>query len=59
MDGWPSSRVHGGSLWDMDHIKPLIEGGGECGMENLRTLCWKCHKAETAELRKRMKESKP
>lgn len=56
--GWTKSRVLGGSLWDMDHIKPVIEGGGECGMDNLRTLCIKCHKAETAALRKRMKEAK-
>jgi hypothetical protein len=55
-DGWPARRVHNESLWDMDHIKPVIEGGGECGMDNLRTLCIKCHKAETAKLRKRMKD---
>ncbi len=41
------------SLWDADHIVPVVEGGGECDLENLRTLCLKCHRAATAELRKR------
>ena len=30
-------------LWDADHILPVAEGGGECGLENLRTLCLRCH----------------
>jgi 5-methylcytosine-specific restriction endonuclease McrA len=38
----------------MDHIVPVIEGGGGCGLDNLRTLCRKCHVEETAALRKRM-----
>lgn len=41
------------SLWDADHIVPVVEGGGECDLGNLRTLCLKCHRAATAELRKR------
>jgi len=41
------------SLWDADHIVPVVEGGGECDLANLRTLCLKCHRAATAELRKR------
>jgi len=41
------------SLWDADHIVPVIEGGGECDLANIRTLCLKCHRAATAELRKR------
>lgn len=36
--------------WDMDHTIPVIEGGGECGLENLRTLCILCHKKVTKEL---------
>ena len=27
------------SLWDADHIIPVVEGGGECDLENIRTLC--------------------
>ena len=41
------------TLWDADHILPVVEGGGECDLENIRTLCLKCHRAATAELRKR------
>ena len=43
------------SLWDADHILPVAEGGGECDLENLRTLCLMCHREATAELRRRMK----
>jgi 5-methylcytosine-specific restriction endonuclease McrA len=43
------------SLWDADHIVPVAEGGGECDLSNLRTLCLKCHRQATAELRKRLK----
>ena len=42
------------SLWAADHILPVIEGGGECGLENMRTLCIWCHKKVTAELRARL-----
>lgn len=38
------------SLWDADHIVPVIKGGGGCGLENYRTLCQPCHKKETARL---------
>lgn len=39
-------------VWEMDHITPLIEGGGD-GLDNLRTLCLACHRSETLELRQR------
>jgi 5-methylcytosine-specific restriction endonuclease McrA len=29
----------------------VVEGGGECDPENIRTLCLKCHRAATARLR--------
>lgn len=48
----PKSRQ---SLWDADHIVPVVEGGGECDLTNLRTLCLKCHRAVTAALRQRMR----
>ena len=41
------------SLWDADHIVPVVEGGGECDLQNIQTLCLKCHRLRTAELRKR------
>jgi 5-methylcytosine-specific restriction endonuclease McrA len=43
------------TLWDADHILPVAEGGGECDLENLRTLCLPCHREVTAELRRRLK----
>ena len=43
------------SLWDADHVIPVVEGGGECDLANIRTLCLKCHRAATAELRARLK----
>jgi 5-methylcytosine-specific restriction protein A len=42
------------SLWDADHSIPVAEGGGECDLANMRTLCLKCHRAATSELRKRL-----
>jgi 5-methylcytosine-specific restriction protein A len=42
------------SLWDADHIVPVAEGGGECDLSNMRTLCLKCHRQVTVELRRRM-----
>ena len=41
-------------LWDADHIVPVVEGGGECDLSNMRTLCLKCHRAATAALRGRL-----
>jgi 5-methylcytosine-specific restriction endonuclease McrA len=38
-------------LWDADHILPVSKGGGECGLDNLRTLCLRCHRLVTAKLR--------
>lgn len=49
---------HKGS-WDADHIVPVCEGGGECSLSNLRTLCIPCHKAVTAELAARRAKPKP
>lgn len=45
--------VKAGDLYDIDHIVPVCEGGGCCGLDNLRTLCLFCHKKETAKLAKR------
>jgi len=44
-------------LWDADHIVAVAEGGGECDLSNLRTLCLKCHRATTAALRVRLRTS--
>jgi len=38
------------SLWEADHVVPVVEGGGGCGLDNLRTLCIPCHREATAAL---------
>jgi 5-methylcytosine-specific restriction protein A len=40
------------SLWDADHIVPVMLGGGECDLSNMRTLCLKCHRSRHAEARR-------
>ena len=52
---WGLTRLQRSSLWDADHIVPVAEGGGECDLENIRTLCLHCHRQATAELRERLK----
>lgn len=47
------------SLWDADHIVPVAEGGGECDLSNMRTLCLLCHREATAALRLRLAARKP
>ncbi|HEX4770969.1 MAG TPA: HNH endonuclease signature motif containing protein [Bryobacteraceae bacterium] len=42
------------SLWDADHILPVSQGGGECDLDNMRTLCLKCHRARTIAMRVRL-----
>ncbi|KAL5009114.1 hypothetical protein ScPMuIL_014695 [Solemya velum] len=37
-----------GQFWHADHIKPVWEGGGQCDIDNLRTLCVICHQKVTA-----------
>lgn len=46
-------------LWEADHIVPVVEGGGGCGLDGYRTLCIRCHKKATRELRARLKAAHP
>jgi len=46
------------SLWDADHIIPVAEGGGECDLDNIRTLCLRCHCVATNALRERIRKAK-
>lgn len=55
---WGLKPFQRASLWDADHIVPVIEGGGECDLENIRTLCVRCHRLVTAELRQRRKANR-
>ena len=46
------------SFWDADHILPVAEGGGQCDLTNMQTLCLLCHRKATAGLRERLKKRK-
>lgn len=54
--GWGDDQVR--HTWEADHIVPVAEGGGQCGLENYRTLCLVCHRRETAELARRRAEAR-
>ncbi len=38
-----------GNLWHADHVVPVHLGGGECGLDNIRSLCVLCHSRVSAE----------
>lgn len=38
-----------GTCWQADHIIPVYMGGGQCDLDNLRTLCAACHRKVTSE----------
>ena len=46
--GYDRYRLDRLILWEMDHVQPVIEGGGGTGLENLQTLCVPCQKRKTA-----------
>ncbi len=50
---WNLTRMNRKTLWDADHILPVVEGGGECDLSNIRTLCLRCHREVTQALRER------
>jgi 5-methylcytosine-specific restriction protein A len=58
MRHWGFSTRMRKSLWDADHILPVTEGGGECDLDNIRTLCLRCHRSVTAQLRERIRRAK-
>ncbi len=53
-----ASRRTASHEWQADHIVPVAEGGGSCGLDNLRTLCTDCHRKETAKLAARRAEAR-
>jgi 5-methylcytosine-specific restriction enzyme A len=55
---WDLESYTGRSLWEADHIVPVVEGGGECDLSNLRTLCLRCHRMATLGLRLRRAEAR-
>ena len=55
---WGLAKRHRKSLWDADHIVPVAEGGGECDLNNIRTLYLRCHREATRQLRVRLRPVK-
>jgi len=60
----PSKKVYSSASYEagkhyaeVDHIIPVEEGGGSCGLDNLQTLCHNCHVAKSA-LQKKTKAEK-
>ncbi|XP_053170439.1 DNA annealing helicase and endonuclease ZRANB3 isoform X2 [Scomber japonicus] len=47
-----------GGFWQVDHIRPVYSGGGQCSLDNLQTLCTVCHKARTAKQAKERSQMK-
>ncbi|XP_028286198.1 DNA annealing helicase and endonuclease ZRANB3 [Parambassis ranga] len=47
-----------GDFWQVDHIRPVYSGGGQCSLDNLQTLCTVCHKARTAQQAKERSQSR-
>jgi hypothetical protein len=58
LNHWDLVVYTGRSLWEADHIVPVVEGGGECDLSNLRTLCLRCHRMATLGLRLRRAEAR-
>lgn len=58
LEFWGLKKSSRKSLWDADHIQPVSEGGGECDLANIRTLCLRCHRTATLELRERLRRKK-
>jgi len=58
MQQWGLKTVNRKSLWEADHIIPVVEGGGTCDLSNIRTLCLVCHRKATADLRTRLVSSR-
>lgn len=47
-----------GHFWQVDHIKPVYSGGGQCLLDNLQTLCAVCHRTRTAQQAKERSQVK-
>ena len=42
-------RLKAFASWDADHIVPVEQGGAVLGLDNIQTLCSRCHKRKTAQ----------
>ena len=46
------------TYWEAHHKLAVVEGGGECGLDDCRTQCVRCHKAQTRNLHRRLKRKR-
>ncbi len=53
--GFPGKKT---SIAEIDHLIPVVKGGGECDLSNLRVLCSKCHKQCSNELMEELRKAK-
>ena len=58
-DGWRCRQCGKAGRLEVDHIKPVSEGGSKFDMENLRTLCRGCHIELTARFNRNRKAPPP
>lgn len=56
-DGW-RERWKVVPHWQADHIIPVAEGGGLCGIDGYRSLCTACHRRETTALAMRLADKR-
>jgi 5-methylcytosine-specific restriction protein A len=52
-------RAPGGPYWEMDHKIPVANGGARLGLDNLQTLCLRCHYKKTADHARQRLKKKP
>jgi hypothetical protein len=52
---WGTAIYPGRQLHEIDHIQPVAEGGSN-EPSNLRVLCLKCHRGESAALNNRLRK---
>ncbi|MGB3390738.1 MAG: HNH endonuclease signature motif containing protein [Pseudaminobacter sp.] len=46
-DGWKCVQCDARGRLEVDHIKPIRDGGAPYDLENLQSLCPKCHARKT------------
>jgi 5-methylcytosine-specific restriction protein A len=49
-------QAPGAVTWEADHRVEVARGGGCCGLDNLVTLCWRCHRRKSAALPRLQRE---
>lgn len=45
------------TTWEAHHKVPVVDGGGQCGLEGMETLCHWCHAEETLKILLRPKRA--